>query len=246
MSNSYNTAVLADTPLGFWEGNHTGTSPIFLTDSSGNSNGLEIHGSATLSQPGGSSLLTSMTLASGQYAYYSPGSLLLGGDSGGTGLSVEFWINYATNHNYNAGVTQCSGSTPEPFDIYVNSSGTLYVIYSFAGGTVTINATLTPGIWQHIVSTWDSTEQKLHLFVNGQEATTALVATAPLVNSGGSFRIGTRADAGTQLIGSIGPVAVYAHQLSSARVLAHYLIGSKGQPKRGGGFAAWWAVGGDE
>lgn len=154
---AYATAVLADTPWGFWR--QADTSGTSLADSSGNSRPATITGTPTFGQTGPKDKAILWPASTSVYARRALGTNL----SGTTGFTFECWVKFATTPTGNVtlmgnGQNPIDGSNTE-VTVRLTSTGAPEIVLfdaSFANRTLTGSA-LATGTWHHIVARFSTT-----------------------------------------------------------------------------------------
>lgn len=222
--SSYDSAILADAPNGFWPlAENSGTTAV---DRSGNGNNGTYQGTAgtnyTLEQTGIGDGETSVLL-DGSAGYISTTTSLSGP---ATPLSIEVWFktSSATQQilaEFNSAQTG-QGSNQSP-DLYLDSTGHLnFRIWIGSQVLITSSGTYNNGAWHHAVAT--------------VSATNAMTLYADAVNVGsnsnstwnsntGYWRFGTGYAlqlGGNFLAGTLAKAAVYPTALTAAQVTTHF------------------------
>lgn len=223
-TNSYASAILSDSPRGYWRlGEITGSA---AGDSSAYGNSGTYGGGFTLGQPGAlandPNYSTRFDGISANVLVPVPAnaSLYLGAV-----VTIEAWIDkmsqvVAPIVEYNNGTTPGVHFWNFPtwdalFINLVDTAGVNHTLQSPAG-TFTTNA------WYHVAAVYDGAYGTL--YVNGIQVARANLGSFVPQTSNYPLYIGKR-PSGTPLnyfTGLIGEVAVYAAALNSARILAHY------------------------
>lgn len=223
-SSSYDTEVLADSPVGYWR--LAETSGTTAADSSGNAlNGTYVN-SPTLNQTGGLTGNAAVLFArasSQRVNLGTPAALNIIGQvtveclyrptSFPTGSVVHTLAGhgYGTNTGYILNIYQSAGN------VYLQ-------IGSFGGGSHGVSWAITgwsTGQWKHIAAGYTGTAWKI--FVDGSEVATATVGTGALTSTANSA-IGAT-DTGSfvdHADGTIDEVAVYNTWIGSTRIAAHF------------------------
>jgi len=115
--------------------------------------------------------------------------------------TIEAWINI-TQYQTNAGVIHKGVNntlTDAAYSLYMDGTTGNQVRFSiYDGGTSTISGTtnLSLNTWYHIAGTWDTSNTRMTLYINGIQEGTATPSTAAR-NSTGALNIGVRPSGGT-------------------------------------------------
>lgn len=223
---SYDSVVLADSPVGYWKLNDTsGTTAV---DSSTNANNGTYHGGFILLGANGIANLSGGVLLNGTSGYISVPAISAYNVT--TAWSVEGWamINSLPNASPNF-ITEMftGGSNPVSFGLGINvdgsNSGAFEVSYytgsswqSALGPQYYINLPV------YLVGTYDGTN--LNLYINGVLVVTATPAAHVASNDGLVLGAGNTGTNGF-LKGILSSVALYNTVLTAAKIRAHYLAG---------------------
>ena len=224
---SYQTEVLADSPISYWRlGETTGTT---AADSTGSNPG-SIKSGVTLGATGALSgdTNTAMTFngSTGYVSMADSASLNMTGD-----LTVEAWAKPGSLDSITRAIIHKGGTSgygSYQYRIGLTSSnfwrGTVYI--GSTNYTVTSSSVATSAAWTYLAMTRSGSTLKL--YVNGVAVATA-TASGALNASSGNLAIGrTGATSVDYFKGSIDEVAVYPAALSSTRIAAHYRAGTGG------------------
>lgn len=210
----YGAAVLADSPWGYWR--LTETSGTTLQDETANNRDLTISGSAhTLAQTGPKGDAIDWANATGHAETTATFA--------SSAATLESWVKIAANPSASTvmvGMAASFGDGTFDKQLFIDSAGKPGV-YLYTGSILTLlgPSALSTGTWHHIAATVGAAGVKL--YVDGTEvatdAATSSYSGAQLVfvRGGGNGYTAT----GAMLVAE---PAVYAAQLSAARVLAHY------------------------
>ncbi len=228
---SYDSVILADSPIGYWKLNETSGST--LADSSSSGHTLTLNGSPTLGStaiaPG---LGTSMTCveSSSQYAsasvvsnqsapfsveaWVSPTNI-----AGGSGDYGVFSSRAPSDTSYDMQITTPSGSN---FTSFHNDLGTgASWLNTAADATVSIaNSSV-----NHLVCTVSATTYVLYL--NGAQVATGSVSGTTLLWGTSHNIFVASSGVGDYFTGRISNVAAYDTALTSTQVAAHYSAGTQ-------------------
>ena len=150
---------------------------------------------------------------------------------GGTGFSVEAWINRSTFNTFDVIASKkvdITDNTGDGWAIYVQVSD--LVTFTIANGSAadTINSsgvTITSSGWHHVVGTWDNEIGQIFLYVDGIKfsgTTAGAFPSDPAV----SFQIGSESDEGNPFDGQIDNVRLYNYALSQEQVKRAYNEGA--------------------
>ncbi len=142
-------------------------------------------------------------------------------------LSVETWFKTTTSSGkivgFGSSSTSASSGTYDRH-LYMNNGRVIWGVYDTGSRTVQTTSTYNDGKWHHVVGSLG--KAGMALYVDGQ-----LVATRPETTLGqrfwGNWHIGGDSTwAGNQnFTGDIDEVAVYANELSPAKVVQHFQLG---------------------
>jgi hypothetical protein len=208
---SYSSEVLADSPLAWWKLDEaSGTS---FADSSGNSRAAAITGSPTFGVASLASGLpgTATVFGSGVSAVTANGSWM----NSLSALSVEMWFK-TTNTSSMIAISRDNTATVRQFHARLNGGNMEWDVWS-SGAVLTSQfspAAYANGVAHHCMMTLSATAQKN--YVDGAQVVTGATEPVQLGNfSGGTL----------QYLGTLQSPAIYATELSAARVLAHYNAG---------------------
>jgi hypothetical protein len=207
----YYTAVIADSPLGYWRLNET--SGTVAVDSSGNGRDGTYNGGVTLAAAG--------ALAEGNVAAAFDGTndyVQLPGSWGGLpAMTFEAWV----NTNVVTGGLQAivSADTIAAGHFQLNGGSGFYYSSS-AGAFVTSPAEGPTGSWRHVVLVGESGNTRV--YENGVLLGTADTTVFANITSSSNMRIGSGYLGGRFFNGRIDEVAIYGTALSGQQVLDHY------------------------
>lgn len=155
-------------------------------------------------------------------------------------LSIEAWIQtstIATGDQPIAGIFDTAGNSIMNLVVASSAGATdgfpRFNVYETSGGVTAEGVTsIADGNIHHLVGTWDGTDRKARLYIDGAlVATTSATATLNLYQAGAPLtasigRWGGDRTTWTYFDGIIDEVAIYDTALSAARVLAHYEAGA--------------------
>ena len=219
----YRTAVLADTPVGYWRMDApSGTTETDL--GSGGHDGA-YSGSPTQAQPG--------ALAESDTAIVcaSVGKMTVAAAAfSATAFTVEAWVKFTATDLAQMVANEVFIATQQT----AGTSGWRLGAHKFAGeadphlafwttqegGTVKVEAAdvPSPGVWYHVAITYDGTTYRL--YVNGA---LAAQGTGTLVADAGSVIFG-HISSTESLDGALDECATYSAALSATRIAAHYAL----------------------
>jgi Concanavalin A-like lectin/glucanases superfamily len=241
---AYSTAVLADSPVGFWKMTESGAP---LANSGSDSTALTVlQGSPTYQavQLVPSELLLNPNLPSGQ-GFQGPSSAAYSTEAGASGVvTVEAWYT-PTATAVSQIITEIvgkgsnAGGTTFEYELTLQSGKLAFTLYnptaSTLVGNVTGATTLVAGKTYHVVGTFvlSSGTSTTKVYLNGvQDGTANITLVTGCVAGAGVVWVGVRPDVlGSRfLLGSVGWVAIYGATLSAARILAHFQAGMLGFP----------------
>lgn len=220
---SYDSVVLGDTPVSYWELNES--SGTTATDSA-DSNPGTYSGGFTLGQPGIGDGETAVALANA-----SSGVVTVPAASNlqPTNVSAEVWVN-ATSTTSNVGFVgpkwPGSGGIGYCLGLSIDTgSGTAMMFGGYSGSAWTVardSISFPTGAWTHCVGTYDGTN--LRLYRNGV-LVAGPTALASLTYQSQNLLIGqspTAANMSDFVNGSMAKAAVYNYGLSATQVSNHY------------------------
>lgn len=224
---SYDSTVLADSPIGYWKLNDaSGTTAV---DSSGNGNNGTYAGGFTLLGANGPGNLSGGVVLSGTNGIITvPANALF---NVGTTWSVEGWgaLSASAGSTFPCLLAEkyTGGSNPVNFELGLNLNGASPGCYT--GGYYTGSATMavvgplaaTTELY-HAVVTYDGTN--LRIYVNGFLWNT-LAASGHVASNDGLVIGAGNTGAANFWPGLISSIALYNTTLTAARIKAHYMAG---------------------
>lgn len=229
-TDPYGAAVAAASPSRFYR--YAESSGSAVEDSSGNCYVAALAGSATRGfGPTLSSSDKDVSLTgSGPIGFASD----VGLPSGNTARTLEGWEK-TTNGNDPGllGYGLVSGTSPTVFRLGLEDDTHL----EFFDGANTVDTAVPTGIqladgnWHQLAETWDGTT--LTMYVDGQQAGTSSLGTAPNTTVPGAGLL-----FGNQLTGSVAEEAVYPTALSAMQIRTHYLTAANTSSLNGGSLTA--------
>jgi glucose/arabinose dehydrogenase len=205
---SYAQTVLQDAPVAYWRlGEASGTA---AADSAGANTGT-YNGSPTLGIPGAltGDANTAMTVDGVNDSVAVPDAAPL--HLGDGPWSMELWYKRASLST-NGYILTKGGGTARP---YLDYDGQIYVTVLGIGDAVSAAGPRDVGVWHHLVIT-KSAADVWKVYIDGVDRTVPIGALSTVSNSAG-LTVG-----GTAWSGALDEVAMYATELSAARVQAHY------------------------
>ncbi|MCW0218643.1 MAG: putative Ig domain-containing protein, partial [Prosthecobacter sp.] len=148
-------------------------------------------------------------------------------------ITVEAWVNPATSGLTTNGVVVTKTTGTAGTDGYGlaqlgNASTFGFWVNDRAGNRVT--ATLIPGVWSHVVGTYDGTTMRL--YVNGGQVSSRSYSTA-INHSTAAFRMGNNGGSTYAWKGGVDEVVLYNRSLTALEVLTRYsqtISGNNGLP----------------
>jgi hypothetical protein len=232
---TYENAVLADSPTGYWTlGDPVGSAGA--ADSSGNQRTGTYVGTPTLGVAGPfvfdpATAVTFGTPSSPAGYATVPNPLNLGGT---LDVTIEAWIlatSFPSQVSWIFNQTDINGAVGGVnCGLTVNSTGqtVLYSLYNVAPCVGVRN--VCDNKWHHLVGTVNHTTGAMTVYVDGTVDATSSPGTAAVAGSPQFAAIGSPTFAyspvGAQNYGTVAQVAVYNSLVSSSRILAHYQIGA--------------------
>lgn len=232
----YQSSVLADAPLAYWQLNDapgsTTVSNLGSTGAAANgtyNNGITlgvpglVAGSGTAIQIGNG---TTNNMETAPFEKYPTGS---------SGFSVEFWVKFETIPTGFANLVG-DGTSTDFFNFYL-------MVYATSGGHVRAHVQTTSGITaidsnvsladdsaHMVVSTWDSTTGNLSLYLDGSLAATTPSIGAPPntgspIDTANAMVIGKDSRENVTATIDLAQAAIYNKALTASQIEAHYLAG---------------------
>ena len=114
-------------------------------------------------------------------------------------------------------------------------------IYTKATTTIPSEVVENDGLWHHVCSTWNSTED-IKIYLDGTLKDTTSIA-GDFTGSFSSAAIGNNAAGGGFWIGNIDEVSIYNIELSAANVTTLYNDGLPYTVEADSGLIGWWRMG---
>jgi len=224
---SYADQVLADSPVAYWRlGEASGTT---MVDSSGNGRDGTYTNSPTLGVTG---LIAGDSDTCVDFDGTNVGNA--GDDAAwdSTEVTVEAWINADVSQKMivtrwaNSNLGECWA-----LDTFGAGGKARFYGSNTSGSSVvaTGSTTLSTGTTYHVAGTYNSSDKKFRVYVNGslEGTSSALSGTWANESNNISITVGRRQDSGlTQWNGRLDEIAVYDTRLSEARISAHYDAGT--------------------
>lgn len=218
---AYETAVLADSPRGYWKlGDTSGTTVV---DSSGNAHDGTYGAGVTLNIPGGvngsdpcvlNTQATNAFITVADHADFKPS----------TAISVEAWVQLVAN-NGNQRIVQ-KGTTDQGLRWYWDGSN-LRAKFRISGTDreLTYAAPFSDKAWHHIVLTWAS-GNPVRLWFDKVNVVSSSNITGTLDTNTSALEWGSKAGTGgtasERWNGYMDEVAFYATELNSTSIASHY------------------------
>ncbi len=218
----YATAVLADSPVGYWRLGETAGKLALDTSGNGNTGAYEGGVALGTSGPASGDGVPAATLdgSTGHVSVPDGPSLEVAAP-----LTVEAWVKPNAPPHEQRIVSKGSGYG----DWNLNLDSSLRPSFALMSGGSYVSAygsrPVQQGAWTHLVGTFDG--YRMVLYVNGVVSRATTWYQWPRLTNW-SYTIGQDLAGGTQFNGSVGEVAVYSSALSSDRVTAHYKAGTGG------------------
>jgi hypothetical protein len=216
---SYQSVILADTPVGYWRLNDTDG---VCRDESGNALDGTYAGAVTTGEPGipGGGTCCHFDGAGGTYANVPHNTALDVGDV----FSLEAWIWIPDPPNTNTKVIVSKGDGNWLFKVVGPSDGRLFLTDQWVTEMVATNKKVPEGGWHHVVATKSGTS--IHLYVDGVDDTGGIAAAPAMANNTTPLQIGTDTHQhANPWQGWLDEVAVYNYVLTPAQVKNHYDTG---------------------
>jgi Concanavalin A-like lectin/glucanases superfamily len=223
--SGYSSAVLADSPAGYWPLNESSGTTAF--DLSGNGNNGTYSGSFTVGNAG---LLlgtadTCANFTGGKMVVPDVAPLRLGAGN----ISIECWINVSSLAAYASLFDAGSSATNRFYSCFLNASGGAGTWYGAFGGTaghdtLPLSPSIAIGTLYYIAITSNGTTQIA--YVNTTASSTNLATAGASNDNLGVTLFGNPSTGGGLLQGKCQEFAIYPTVLSAARVTAHYNAGT--------------------
>jgi hypothetical protein len=218
---SYRTAVLTDTPFGYWRlGETSGTT---ATDSSANASHATYVGGVTLGAPGALSGDTN-TAAS----FDGNNDNVLRNPLPGfpaTAITAELWLKTSDTTKEAGLVSYASSASADEFQL--RDARNLRVI--IRGTSLVTGVALNDGAWHHLAVTWTSAGGPVRVYKDGALAFSGTLRSGYAMIGGGALVLGQEQDAlgggfevSQAYLGVLDEVALYPTALTATRVQAHY------------------------
>lgn len=232
---SYSSAVLADTPVGYWRlGESAGPT---ATDLSGNARHGSYIGTYTLGALGAVPPDTALSVdgRSNVDAYVTMGDISAFGFAG-VSFTVECWVKWTVAQGSKPIISKRTADSGiyRGWSLLVSNGGSggqiIFTVSDGAGdgGSVTSSiSALNDGEWHHVVGTF--TALRIELWIDGVARGNAVPTAVIDANPSDQFRISHPSSSvgpystNDAFVGSIDEVALYSGTaLSSTRIAAHY------------------------
>ncbi len=218
---AYQTAVITDTPVGYWKLDESSGASTALDSSGFGNHGVYSGVIFGQSDPFGGSSAVAFSVSYGSYINIS--------DTGSSSLDVSYitmeaWVkpvNYDVSHDrgmvinkentWEVGLQDGTGNMQSA--VWTNTN-----TWAWRGSAnVGLNG------WSHIVLTYDGS--KVRHYVNGILATDWYNYSGTLINNNEDMRIGARGGdggVGSYFEGAISEVAIYNYALTESDIVQHY------------------------
>ncbi|MBU0536744.1 MAG: right-handed parallel beta-helix repeat-containing protein, partial [Nanoarchaeota archaeon] len=133
-------------------------------------------------------------------------------------FTIMGWFYLNTHRNWNGLITKTNSGIAAPYDMWVNSAGTLTFFTGNGAVYDAISTSVNIKTWYHVAGVYDGTD--FYLYINGVEKSSKV---APAVaDAGTNFMVGSRNDLVTDMDGNIDDVRVYNRSLSVNEILLIY------------------------
>lgn len=232
---SYTSAVLADSPLGFWlfdvpdgtdsSGNsHTATISAGASFASGSGINASINGrlSVTSTSTANVTMPVAVSGTAWTYEFWIKTTATVGGILGSRDVAADPGIEVTLG---NSGFCGSNGQITVGF----NTNG----VYRGVASTVTVN----DGNWHHVVCIWSGTagvaitSAQFSIYVDGVNVTgssggTGTGPNAPITGDAAGWVIGSRHLLSSSILMDVDGVACYNTALAAARIVVHYSEGN--------------------
>lgn len=221
---SYESTVLADSPLGFWMLDEASGSTA-ADQGSAASDGTYVN-SPTLQATGPSAAIPyAVTLNGTNQRVTVPGTADYPKNAAGT---VEIWAKWSTTGTTKTVLTlrdDGSGFSSEEALLILNRTSAGQITFRRnAADRIVAGSGLNDGAWHHIAATWDPSGDASELFVDGVSIGTG-TAGSNATSTDRKLYIGSN-NSSQYVPGAIAGVAVFGSVLSSTRIAAHHSAGA--------------------
>jgi len=237
---SYASAVLADSPVGYWRLNEAAREQI-VRDASPRANHFLYHGTsatahgATSFQAGG---FGTTDFVKGSMFHF-PSSK----------VSIEFWLQTTANNGFDTVVSYAAIDNRNDNELMIHNAGniTLVVDRTWENSGISVN----DGKWHHVVVTWKSSDGEVVVYKDGSMEFSGTLQPGKIIHERGFLVFGQDQDAvggkfepGDSYQGLLAEVAIYDTVLSSEQVAAHYVAMTNKRPRNNvasvpGDFSDW-------
>jgi hypothetical protein len=219
---SYDSVILADSPIAFYPGEASGVTADNLGTAGSAIDGSYV-GSPTMGVAGPTGDATAFTAASGKYLSVASNAAL---DLGDGSQSLEFWFKWGTVANWQDYGLIEKGTNG--WEMWFTSNGSAQGLFFFGQlgqgmGCATDGYPITDTNWHYIVGTKVTGTSGWKIYLDGTDRTTAKTAVV-LATTTTAFTVGY--DASYPALGSFAKIAVYGAVLTPTQVAAHYAAAS--------------------
>ncbi len=217
----YAAAVMADSPIAYWQLDETSGTAAADIGSSGTTGTRAVAATGVPSPLGtGAATTFSSPTSAGITATVGAGTPL----DRGSPISIEAWINPSQVGQHGGIVEKSVGTTVNTqYLFFVESGGLVFRITTTDGAWQQLFTNYAPAVgqWTHVVATSDG--NWLRVYANGAEVG-SLARGGTVVTGAGTIHIGQLGTGASNYAfkGSIDEVAVYSTALSPTRIAAHY------------------------
>ena len=142
-------------------------------------------------------------------------------DDSGTGFSLSFWINRNTTANQTPLHKKGIISGAYGWDLgYTSVDGYFYDLYDTSNNlyTVSTGANSTTGTWEHVAATYNTSDSKIRIYLNGVLKDTSAAFASAAASSADAFYIGASNTAASIVDGLMDQVRVYPTTLTDQNV----------------------------
>lgn len=213
-SDRYRTAVMSDSPVGYWKLDET--SGIQALDQLGANHGT-YQGGYTLGEPSTAPAGGGAVRFGGTNGRVAIGSVL--DFAGKTAITLEAWVNLSVLDSDYKRVIAKRANNATGYSIYCQMLGGGCTFELGDGSLHSCSIGLVTGQWFHVVGTYDGATMRG--YVNGNEVCSK-AETIAFVAASAPLSIGSFSNGGNWLNGAVDEVAIYETALSGPRVKAHY------------------------
>ena len=230
-TSAYAQMILADQPSAYWRLGEANGAAVAVDVTAFHNGGYSNYTGVELQQAGalGGDADTASTFTGANWLEvpYAPALQHV------NAFTVEAWVNPNAASGLQEVIDACNDSFfTHGYELAANGAVWLFRTGgSTSGASIIYNdiaaGTVTPGVWQHVVATFDGTHKNLYVdgvLVGTQVATNLPTPVVLRVGAG----LPGQATPGNYLKGTLDEPAVYWHALTAGQVANHYMMGLAG------------------